>query len=118
MLVNCKDRIVPILYVQHEPSVMLQNRQSHELINNATTIWLIEFGKNLVWWSLYKYKCLWGVRGKGWDLSLQEGTSHSYILRWTTLINYFLTTWTKKDEDEDEDVNDDKHKDDIEDVYS
>ena len=38
MLVNCKDRIVPILYVQHEPSVMLQNRQSHELINNATTI--------------------------------------------------------------------------------
>ena len=26
--------------------VMLQNRQSHELINNAATIWLIEFGKN------------------------------------------------------------------------
>ena len=38
MLVNFKDRIVPIRYVQHEPPVMLQNRQSHELINNATTV--------------------------------------------------------------------------------
>ena len=41
MRVNCKDHTVPIIYVQHEPRkypVMLQNKQSHELINNATTV--------------------------------------------------------------------------------
>ena len=49
MRVNCKDHTVSISYVQHEPRkypMMLQNRQSHELINYATTVWLIEFGKN------------------------------------------------------------------------
>ena len=41
MRVNCKDRTVPIIYVQHEPRkypVMLPNRQSYELINNAKTV--------------------------------------------------------------------------------
>ena len=35
----------------------------------------------LVRWSLYKYKCLWSVGGKGRGSSLQEGVSHIYILR-------------------------------------
>ena len=35
----------------------------------------------LVRWSLHKYKCLWGVGVKGWGSSLQEGASHTYILR-------------------------------------
>ena len=35
----------------------------------------------LVWWWLHKYKCLWGVGGKGRDLSIQEGGSHTYTLR-------------------------------------
>ena len=32
----------------------------------------------LVRWSLHKYKCLWGVGGKGRGLSIQEGASHTY----------------------------------------
>ena len=32
-------------------------------------------------WSLHKYKCLWGVGGKGWGSNLQEGASHTYTLR-------------------------------------
>ena len=35
----------------------------------------------LVWWSLHKYKCLWGVEGKGWSSNLQERVSHTYTLR-------------------------------------
>ena len=35
----------------------------------------------LVRWSLHKYKCLWGVGGKGQGSSLQEGVSHTYTLR-------------------------------------
>ena len=35
----------------------------------------------LVRWSLHKYKCLWGVGGKGQDSSFQEGVSHTYTLR-------------------------------------
>ena len=35
----------------------------------------------LVKWSLHKYKCLWSVGGKGRSSSLQEGVSHTYILR-------------------------------------
>ena len=42
----------------------------------------------LVRWSLHKYKCLWGVGGKGQDSggkgrgsSLQEGGSHTFTLR-------------------------------------
>ena len=35
----------------------------------------------LVRWSLHKYKCLWGVRGKGQGSSLQERDSHTYTLR-------------------------------------
>jgi len=31
--------------------------------------------------SLHKYKCLWGVGGKGQGSSLQEGALHTYILR-------------------------------------
>ena len=41
MRVNCKDRIVSIVCVQYEPCkypVMLQNKQSYELINNAKTV--------------------------------------------------------------------------------
>ena len=36
---------------------------------------------SLVRWSLYKYKYLWGVGGKGQDLSSQEGVSYTYTLR-------------------------------------
>ena len=32
-------------------------------------------------WSLHKYKCLWGVGGKGWGSSFQEGVSHTYTPR-------------------------------------
>ena len=35
----------------------------------------------LVRWLLHKYKCLWGVEGKGRDSNLQEGVSHTYTLR-------------------------------------
>ena len=35
----------------------------------------------LVWWSLYKYKCLWGVGGKDKGLSPQERVSHIYTFR-------------------------------------
>ena len=35
----------------------------------------------LVQWSLYKYKCLWSVGGKGRGSSLQEGALHTYTLR-------------------------------------
>ena len=35
----------------------------------------------LVRWSLYKYKCLWSVGGKGWGSSPEEGVSHTYTLR-------------------------------------
>ena len=41
MHINGKDRIVPIIYVQPEPRkypVMLQNKQSHELVKNTTTV--------------------------------------------------------------------------------
>lgn len=31
----------------------------------------------LVWWSIYKFKCLWGVEGKDQSLSLYKGVSHS-----------------------------------------
>jgi len=36
----------------------------------------------LVQWSLHKYKYLWGVGDKSQGLSLQEGASHTYTLRW------------------------------------
>ena len=42
----------------------------------------------LVWWSLHKYKCLWGVRGKDRDSSLQEKTSHTYILKQAYIYIY------------------------------
>ena len=35
----------------------------------------------LVQWSLHKYKCLWGVGGKGQNSSLQEGVLQTYTLR-------------------------------------
>ena len=35
----------------------------------------------LVQWTLYKYKCLWGVGIKGRDSSLQKRVSHVYVLR-------------------------------------
>ena len=35
----------------------------------------------LVQWSLHKYKCLWGAKGKGWSSNLQEGASYTYTLR-------------------------------------
>ena len=47
------------------------------IINNI----IINHRTPLVRWSLHKYKCLWGVGGKGWGLSLQEGVSHTYTLR-------------------------------------
>ena len=31
--------------------------------------------------TLHKYKCLWGVGGKGQNSSLQEGTLHTFTLR-------------------------------------
>ena len=31
-------------------------------------------------WSLHKYKCLWGVEGKGRSSSFQEGALHTYTL--------------------------------------
>ena len=37
--------------------------------------------KLLVQWSLYKYKCLWSVKGKGQGLSFHERASHTYTLR-------------------------------------
>ena len=36
---------------------------------------------SLVRWSLHKYKCLWGVGNKGWDLNFQKGALHMYTLR-------------------------------------
>ena len=36
---------------------------------------------SLVRWSLHKYKCLWGVGNKGWDLSFQKEALHMYTLR-------------------------------------
>ena len=47
------------------------------IINNI----IINHRTPLVRWSLHKYKCLWGVGGKDWGLSLQEGVSHTYTLR-------------------------------------
>ena len=47
------------------------------IINNI----IINHRTSLVRWSLHKYKCSWGVGGKGWGLSLQEGVSHTYTLR-------------------------------------
>ena len=35
----------------------------------------------LVRWLLYKYKCLWGVKGKCLGSSFQEGASHTYTFR-------------------------------------
>ena len=35
----------------------------------------------LVRWSLQKYKCLWGVGGKGRGSSLQKRASHIYTLK-------------------------------------
>ena len=35
----------------------------------------------LVRWSLYKYKCLWSIGGKGRGSSLQKRASHTYTLR-------------------------------------
>ena len=35
----------------------------------------------LVQWSLHKYKCLWGVGGKGRGSSIHEGVLHIYTLR-------------------------------------
>ena len=35
----------------------------------------------LVWWSLHKYKYLWGVGGNDRDSSLQRRDSHTYTLR-------------------------------------
>ena len=47
------------------------------IINNI----IINHRTSLVRWSLHKYKCSWGVGGKGWSLSLQEEVSHTYTLR-------------------------------------
>ena len=44
----------------------------------------------LVRWSLYKYKCLQGVGGKGRSSSLQEGASHTYTLRLNQSRNSIL----------------------------
>ena len=47
-------------------------------------IFLLKFSYHhipLVRWLLHKYKCLWGVGGKRWGSSLQEGASHTYTLR-------------------------------------
>ena len=44
---------------------------------------LVYHRKLLVWWSLHKYKCLWGVgcRDKSQGLSFQEEASHTNTLR-------------------------------------
>ena len=49
-------------------------------INSNQNISIIPL-RTLVQWSLYKYKCLWDVGGKGQDLSLQEEVLHTYTLR-------------------------------------
>ena len=60
----------------------------------------IPYNKNitklLVRWSLYKYKYLWGVRGKGRGSNLQEGASHTYILRLGESRNSILYKKKKK----------------------
>ena len=43
--------------------------------------WLIYHRAPLVQWSLYKYKCLWGVGGKGRGSSIQERVSDTYAPR-------------------------------------
>ena len=52
---------------------------------NVTLDGQISYGNDfripLIRWSLYKYKCLWGIGGKGWSSSLQGRTSHTYTLR-------------------------------------
>jgi len=36
----------------------------------------------LVWWSLYKYKCLWGVGGQGLEFKSPRGSfTRIYTLR-------------------------------------
>ena len=49
-----------------------------------------------VWWSLYKYKCIWGVEGKGRGLSFRERVSQTYTLRLGYSINFILYPPTKK----------------------
>ena len=44
----------------------------------------------LVQWSLHKYKCSWSVGGKGRSSSIQEGVSHTYILRLSQSSNSIL----------------------------
>ena len=44
----------------------------------------------LVQWSLYKYKYLWGMGGKGQDLSLQEGVLHTYTLKLCFFFFFFV----------------------------
>ena len=50
----------------------------------------------LVRWSLYKYRCLWGVGGKGWGSTLQERVWHTYTLRLCYNKIYILLKKKKK----------------------
>ena len=43
-----------------------------------------------------KYKCLWGVGGKGWGLSLQEKALHTYTFRLDWSRNSILYQKKKK----------------------
>ena len=56
-------------------------QKTHILLNIIKFKAKLHYRAPLVWWSLYKYKCLWGVGGKGQSSSLQEGVSHIYTLR-------------------------------------
>ena len=49
-----------------------------EFVSNGNKI---NHSTPLVRWSLYKYKCLWGVGGKGRGSNLQERASHIYTFR-------------------------------------
>ena len=52
---------------------------NNEGCNKAFALIFLTYHRTpLVQWSLYKYKCLWGVEGKGQDSSLQKGVSHTY----------------------------------------
>ena len=48
--------------------------------------------------TLHKYECLWGVEGKSWGSSLQEGASHqgcamvSYLLKFIQILRGLYLT--------------------------
>ena len=79
-----------------------QNTQAKRTLNiiryfKILTVWtaflkrvwkFVHYCTPLVWWSLHKYKYLWGMEGKGRNSSLKKKKNYKYCSNWILFITF------------------------------